>query len=195
MIQNKGKVRSERVVKPGKKSQTRVYTIATCPICSSEFEALFDNVKRGITKSCGCYKTKNVNLVKTRTHKSWQGLKDRCSNSNLPCYQRYGARGITFDPRWEKFDLFLEDMGICPVGMSLDRIDNNGNYNKENCRWATIQQQCNNRRSNYYVEPGVTFADWCRINKLDYKSAWHFHKAVGLKLEEVKIKARVSLIN
>lgn len=190
MLKNEGKVRTERVYKEGKKPQTRTYTIATCPVCQNKFEALLDNIKRGTTTSCGCYKTQHIELVKTPTYKSWQGLKDRCTNTKLPCYKRYGARGITYDPKWERFDGFLEDMGICPLGKSLDRIDNNGNYCKENCRWATPTEQANNRRTSLYLEYNGkkdTLANLCRELKLDYKSTWHKIKHEGKTLEQLRI--------
>ena len=70
----------------------------------------------------------------------------RCGNSNDPAYKRYGGRGIYVDPRWLKFENFLEDMGDRPLDRTLDRIDNDKGYTKDNCRWATKSQQANNRR-------------------------------------------------
>lgn len=86
-------------------------------------------------------------LKYTRAWGSWARMKERCNNKNLPNYSSYGGRGITYDPKWETFRGFYEDMGKCPKWFSLDRIDNDGNYCKENCRWATRTQQNNNQRT------------------------------------------------
>lgn len=87
----------------------------------------------------------------TPTYHVWRGLRSRCDNPNSPAYSYYGGRGITYDPRWDKFENFLADMGEKPEGRSLDRIDPDGNYCKENCRWATDIEQQRNRRTHHWV--------------------------------------------
>lgn len=82
----------------------------------------------------------------TRTYRSWSGMRTRCFCKNNRVYARYGGRGITVCERWKKFENFLEDMGVCPPGRSIDRINNDGNYEPGNCRWATPTQQSRNRR-------------------------------------------------
>lgn len=83
----------------------------------------------------------------TRAYAAWQRMKSRCDNPNLPNYEDYGGRGLSYDTAWVRFEAFHKDMGKCPKGLSLDRIDNDKGYYKENCRWATRTQQNNNQRT------------------------------------------------
>jgi hypothetical protein len=97
---------------------------------------------------------RNIGIARTRhgrgysdlTYTSWHGMKARCNNSNNPRYEDWGGRGITVCERWQSFENFLEDMGERLEGTSIDRIDNDGNYEPSNCRWATPKEQQEHRR-------------------------------------------------
>lgn len=78
-------------------------------------------------------------------------MKGRCLNSKNYNYKNYGGRGITVCKRWMKFNNFLADMGERPDGMSIDRVDNNRGYSKDNCRWATRKEQCRNKRNSHLI--------------------------------------------
>lgn len=80
------------------------------------------------------------------TYSTWNGMRSRCNNPNHIHYGKYGGRGIKCCDRWSRYDLFLEDMGEKPMGTELDRIDNDGNYHKENCRWTTASVNLFNSR-------------------------------------------------
>ena len=101
--------------------------------------------------------TDNLHLLRNHgksndsIYRIWKGMKNRCNNHGNDNYIRYGARGIRVCTRWLSFKNFYEDMGDKPKGMSLDRIDNNGDYCKKNCRWATRKQQQRNMRSNHFI--------------------------------------------
>jgi len=122
----------------------------------------------GKVKSCGCLgieHQKNGNVTHGQTiggitseYEAWQGMFKRCYNHNTVRFENHGGRGIEVCERWKKFENFFEDMGKKPTPKhSLDRINNDGNYEPSNCRWATPKEQCYNRRSTRFIEyNGVT---------------------------------------
>lgn len=91
-------------------------------------------------------------MARTPTYNAWALMKDRCKPTNKDA-KHYAERGIGYEPEWECFENFLRDMGERPAGMSLDRKDNDKSYSKANCRWATAQQQAENKR-------GIRRIDW-----------------------------------
>jgi hypothetical protein len=97
--------------------------------------------------SIGCRKCGSTkhSMVHSKTYHTWESMIQRCTNPSNSNYKHYGARGITVDTKWLTFAGFFEDMGERPKGLELDRIDNDGGYSKENCRWVTHQVNLNNR--------------------------------------------------
>lgn len=98
--------------------------------------------------------------VFAKEYQAWRSMKNRCTNPNSKDYENYGARGIEICAEWGDYEAFLRDMGPCPAGLQLDRIDNDKGYCKENCRWATKSAQMLNRRlfpSNRSGLTGVSF--------------------------------------
>lgn len=95
-------------------------------------------------------------MTDTPTYRSWATMLTRCTNQKIPQYMDYGGRGIEVCERWKKFSDFLSDMGERPPGTSIDRINNDGDYSPENCRWATpLQQNCNSRHNVIIEYQGV----------------------------------------
>lgn len=158
-----------------------------------------DSLVTGNTQSCGClivdrhlvkhgYGSRQRNTpTQRRTYNAWAGLKQRGLNLQNRDAHKYSARGVTIDPRWLKFENFLADMGECPEGMSIDRYpDNNGNYTKENCRWATPKEQANNTRRTIkvtYQGGSVTISDLVAISGKDHRTIYDYLKR-GFSAEE-----------
>lgn len=158
-----------------------------------------DCLKNGHVISCGCYraefnkKTKTTHGLRfTKLYKIWMSARQRCENPHNIGYDCYGGRGIKMCPEWKNDFTVFYNWAInngYNEGLSIDRIDVNGNYCPENCRWVTSREQANNRRTNHFITyNGKTqsIADWCYELGLEYsvvlnrisKGKWSFERAI-----------------
>lgn len=114
-------------------------------------------------------------MTQTRAYASWEMMKQRCQNPKFHKYHSYGKRGITICTEWEDFRNFYMDMGDRPKGMTLDRIDNDGNYCKENCRWATHSEQQVNKRKRLVEYKGEkkSINEWAKILSIHPTTLWN----------------------
>lgn len=154
-----GKIYGRLTVVSYNKSDKIGHTFWNCTCaCGKEKIIRQDLLNRNIVVSCGCYAKENSTThgkIKTPEYRTWAHMKSRCTNPNVKEYKNYGGRGISMCERWlNSFENFLADMGERPSSKySIDRFPNNdGNYEKSNCRWADKKQQADNRRSNVILE-------------------------------------------
>jgi hypothetical protein len=133
--------------------------------CGTRRQVAKETLRRGRTRSCGCQRKKDPHAAhRTREYRVWIDMRSRCNDPGHPSFTRYGGRGISVCDRWKRFANFLSDMGQRPSpAHGFDRINNDGNYEPGNCRWATRKEQQNNIRSNRRVTIGSvnwTVAQW-----------------------------------
>lgn len=135
------------------------------------------HLKNGQVTSCGCGTgNPESNYIKhKREYGVWASMKQRCLNPDSDNYHKYGGRGITVCERWLDFRNFLADMGPRPDGMTIDRIENNGNYEPGNCRWATPTEQAfNTRRNRSITYNGITrsLTQWAELYGIKFGTLW-----------------------
>lgn len=163
--------------------------------CGKEKVIYRSSLVLGKSKSCGCMagkKNRTHGLTKTRTFGIWMHMKARCYRKTCSDYPNWGGRGISVCDRWRNsFENFIADMGECPEGMSIDRIDNSGNYEPGNCRWANHFQQKRNTRANVLIEfngQSKTAGEWSEIVGIHGKTisnrlrcGWSVEDALNVK--------------
>lgn len=167
--------------------------------CGQEKEITSNSLVCNLTKSCGCLRKEKLTThghSKTKIYKIWTSMIQRCINTKYKEYKNYGGRGIKVCKRWLKFENFLEDVGEKPTGLSLDRIDNNGNYCLENHRWATKIEQARNMRKNINIVFNnenkciSAFAYEYKINRRTLKSridnGWPIEKVLNTPVRKSK---------
>ena len=139
----------------GRRTSSGVESMWLCRCeCGAEVIKRSRMLLRGRLLSCGCLKSPhghNRRNQRTRTYGVWVNMRTRCENEKCDDYQSYGGRGITVCERWQRFKNFLADMGECPPDKSIERRDNEGDYEPSNCYWACAVEQANNKRRTAYV--------------------------------------------
>jgi hypothetical protein len=184
--------------------------------CGKDTIVRFYSLKSGNTRSCGClFKEINFGITAithgatkdrkvTRAYQAWKAMKVRCQNTKSKYFKNYGGRGITICERWQSFTNFLADMGECPAGLSLERSNNNGNYEPGNCKWTTMEEQNRNRRSNVFITfEGRTqcMSDWAnefhlRPGALRYRLSrgWPVYRAFNEPLKKSKPRRKFDTV-
>lgn len=186
-----------------KKSGRKSYWVCECD-CGNKKLVRSDSLKRGQVQSCGCLKKEQnkTNLDRTthgdtptgehkRLWEIWQGIKQRTSNPNNKSYARYGGRGISVCEEWRENYVNFRDWALnngYSDNLTIERIDVNGDYCPENCRWATVKEQCNNRRTNVLIEwNGKTqnIERWSEETGIPYKILHDRYRRYGIKPPEL----------
>lgn len=184
---------------------TTVYWICQCD-CGKLKEISGNDLRSGDTKSCGCQRyimsskgSRTHGLSKSLEYDIWVHIKQRCTNPENKAFHNYGKRQITMCDRWiESFENFYADMGRKPKGLSVERRDNDGNYEPSNCYWGTRSEQSRNRRDNIWLEhdgENMVLQDWANRFNVNATSLKRWLKKMTMveiinKLKNYKIKKR-----
>lgn len=177
----------EDYISPGNQRQARLQVLCDCGV---NIEVGRQNLVRGDTRSCGCFRRETTSqrgfkhgATGTIEYRTWERIRNRCANANHADYPRYGGRGIVVCARWGEFSRFFTDMGLRPgPEYSIDRIDNDGEYAPENCRWATAKQQARNKSNNSRITwdgEDKTFAEWAETLGIEYDTLHARIKKLG----------------
>lgn len=170
--------------------------------CGKEKTVIKQSLTRGATKSCGCKRgivigesQKTHGLSRSKIYKVWHAMMQRCLNKNCASFKNYGSRGISISEPWKSFETFYKEFGcFASDGLQIERVDNNGPYSKENCRWTThLEQQKNKRQTIWITLNGETKCckDWSKIYAVPKNTAL-YRIAHGWSPEETFIlKKRV----
>lgn len=171
----------------GISDKKQIYWRCICD-CGNEILVKTADLNNGAMKSCGCWRREvghnnfKYGCKTNRIYHIWRGMKARCFNKNNPNYPRYGGRGIIVCDEWkdnfDSFRLWAVTNGYSDE-LSIDRIDFDGNYCPENCRWATTTEQNNNKSNNaYFTENGKTqtLAEWCKEFNADRDRVKYYMK-------------------
>lgn len=168
--------------------------------CGIVKECMLTHLIYGNIVSCGCFhqeitsalfKTHGFTTTHNKEYTTWRDMMDRCYNSKNPYYHYYGGRGIGVSKEWIKIENFIQDMAPRPNGFSLERIDNNSGYSKENCKWASQKEQCRNTRRNRYFtinNETLCLSEWAERYGIPYStvkyriySGYTIQKALGIE--------------
>lgn len=170
--------------------QAKTYWNCTCE-CGTDKELDGGNLVSGAVMSCGCLRREVLDktthgLFHTTHYNVWSKLIQRCTDPSNKSYPDYGGRGIHVCERWLNLASFVADMGPRPEGASIDRIDNNGDYEPGNCRWATDVEQANNKRNNFVVThagKSLTVAQWARATGINPYTLYSRLTKLGMSAE------------
>ncbi len=183
------------VIKRAENKNNRVAFLCKCD-CGTEFVTLSQNLINGWTKSCGCLnrekasqrlskQSKTHGFSHTRLYEVWKNMRSRCLRTYNKAYKNYGGRGIKICKEWDDFKVFHNwayENGYSD-DLTIDRIDVNGDYTPENCRWVSVEEQANNRRTNHFVVHNgerKTISEWAKVLGFPYsKIKYRIQKEMG----------------